>query len=306
MDKKGYSYLGISILAFSTLEIVAKFIVNDFHPLQMNFLRFFIAGLAILPIAMLDMKKREIKMSYKEIITIILLGILSIPVSSSFYQLSLYYTKASILAVLISSNAIFVAPFSYFILKEKLDKAVIISLVLGVSGMLIIANPSSSMGSNDFIGILYGIANSITFALYSVFGKKLVPKLGGLVLNCLVFLAGSLALLPVMLYAKIPVIAGINGSNIFHILYIAIVVNAVGYIFMFKGLSILPANKGSLVFFVKPGLAGILAYFILKETFSLNLIIGTLFIISGILFIVVSGNRKASPGKVNLSTELIK
>jgi len=291
MNKRGYFYLALSILAFSTIEIASKPIVNDFHPLQISFLRFFVGAVTLLLFTLNHMSKNKIKLNFRDLFLLSLLGILSVPISMTFFQISLLYTKASILAVIISSNALFVAPFSYFILKEKIEKPVIISLILGIIGMVIIAYPSSSIGSNDFVGMLFGIAASVTFALFTVLGKSMSKKYGGLILNNLVFLSGSLIMVPYMLYAKIPIFSGITSSNIFNILYLSFVVTVAGYIFLFKGLSLLPANKGSLVFFVKPPLAGLLAYFILGESFSISLIIGTLFIMSGMMFIVMKKTK---------------
>jgi drug/metabolite transporter (DMT)-like permease len=298
MSKKGYIYLGIAILAFSTLEIVTKFIVNDFNPLQLNFLRFFIGSVALIPFTIRDLKTKNLKLTFNDIFKMLCLGILAVPVSMSLFQIALVYIPASTLAVLISSNAIFVAPFSYFILHEKIDKSTIISLVLGIAGMLVIISQSSAMGIKNFIGIILAIAASVTFALFSVLGKKISSKTGSIILNCFVFLSGSLFMFPMLLLMKIPILKGLHSSNILYVLYLGLFVSALAYICMFKGLSYLPANKGSLVFFAKPIIAGALAYLLLGEKFTFSLILGTLLILTGIMFTIVSknndSNRKAA------------
>lgn len=293
MNKKGYFYLCISILLFSTLETASKFIVNDFNPIQLNFLRFFIGGIVLLPFTLFEMKKKHISLSVKDVVILISLGILAVPISMSFFQLSLLHINASVLAVIISANPVFVAPFSFFILKEHIDKAVGASLVLGILGIAVIAAPSLSMGNGIFPGIMLGIAASVTFALFSVLGKILNARLGGLVLNGFVFLSGSIVMLPFMILSKIPVFSGITFSNIPYLLYLGIVVTTLGYIFLFKGLALLPANRGSLVFFIKPFLAGSLAYLILKENISIYLIMGTVLILGGILTTIMNSGKKS-------------
>lgn len=52
---------------------------------------------------------------------------------------------------------------------------------------------------------------------------------------------------------------------------------------MFKGLSLIPSNKGILLFFIKPFLAGALAFLLLGGKIPITLIIGTVFIFTGIL-----------------------
>lgn len=288
--KKGYIYLCISILSFSTIEIVSKSIVNDFHPLQMNFLRFLIGGIVLLPFAFIDIKKRNLKLSLKDILVLAALGILAVPVSMSCFQMAITYINASVMAVFLSSNPIFISLFSFFILKEKADKAVIISLLLGITGIVVIVYPSFTIANGTLVGMLYGIAAPVTFSLFTVLGKLISPRIGEMVLNDIVFLSGSVLMLPFMVSANIPVFSGINLSNILPLLYLGFVVTAAGYIFLFKGLSYTAANKGSLVFFMKPFVAGSLSYLILKESFSPYLLAGTLLIMGGILSTLIFKN----------------
>ena len=221
MNKKGYIYLGIAILSFSTLEIVTKFIVNDFHPLQLNFLRFLIGSAALFPFAIKDLKKKNIKLTRSDILKMLCLGVLAVPVSMSLFQIALVYTPASTLAVLISSNAIFVAPFSYFILHEKIDRPIIISLILGIAGMIVIVSPSSTMSIKNFTGIMLGIAASVTFALFSVLGKKVAEKTGGVAkLFCIFIRLHTHASCTFLNELKYQVLYSGSGTRIFFMFYI--------------------------------------------------------------------------------------
>lgn len=285
--KQGYIYLFLSMLAFSTMEVSSKFITNSLHPLQINFLRFLFGGLALLPFAVRHVKVSAVKLTNREIGITAALGVLLVPVSMVLFQFSIFYTKASITAVLISCNAIFAAPMSYVLLKEKTDRSIMISLVSGIIGIAVIASPTSGIAGSDMIGIVLGVLSSITFSLYNVLGKKLIPKLGGVTLNTLAFLFGSIAMVPLLFLMKVPMFSGLSSTNLLYMLYIGIVVTAFAYIVMFKGFTVLPVNAGSLVFFGKPVLAGVLSYLLLGETFSISFIAGSLFILLGILAVVI-------------------
>lgn len=285
--KQGYLYLFLSMLAFSTMEVSGKFISSSMHPLQINFLRFLLGGLTLLPFAIRHVKISLVKITKKDMWITAALGVLLVPISMLLFQFSIFYTKASITAVLISCNAIFAAPMSYVLLKEKMDKFLVMSLISGIVGIAIIAGPNFGIGGNDMIGIVLGVLSSITFSLYNVLGKKLIPRLGGIALNTIAFLFGSLAMVPLLFFLKIPMFNGLSSSNFLYMLYIGTVVTAFAYIFMFKGFTVLPVNAGSLVFFGKPVLAGILSYLLLAETFSTSFIAGSIFILLGILAVVI-------------------
>ena len=60
--KKGYLYIILAAIIFSTMEISSKMIVNAVNPLQLSFIRFLIGGLILLPLAMKDMKAKNLKL----------------------------------------------------------------------------------------------------------------------------------------------------------------------------------------------------------------------------------------------------
>ncbi|MFA1718368.1 EamA family transporter [Clostridioides difficile] len=49
--KKGYVYIILTTLFFSSMEISLKTVTNDFNPLQITLSRFFVGGLVLLPFA---------------------------------------------------------------------------------------------------------------------------------------------------------------------------------------------------------------------------------------------------------------
>ncbi|TFH94012.1 EamA family transporter, partial [Porphyromonas levii] len=58
-------------------------------------------------------------------------------------------------------------------------------------------------------------------------------------------------------------------------------VTGLGYVFYFLAMDKTSVVMSSLVFFVKPALAPILAFFILKEGIPMNTILGIMFILFG-------------------------
>lgn len=65
--KKGIGYLMITLIFFSSYEVVGKTLAGMVNPYQLNFIRFFFGGLILLPIAIRSLHKKEIKLSKKDI-----------------------------------------------------------------------------------------------------------------------------------------------------------------------------------------------------------------------------------------------
>jgi drug/metabolite transporter (DMT)-like permease len=95
-------------------------------------------------------------------------------------------------------------------------------------------------------------------------------------------------------FANIPVLAGINLHTLPGLLYIGVFVTGLGYAFYFMAMETTSAATASLVFYIKPVLAPLMALAILGEPITLTMVIGIAFIIAGSLISLVPGLRRTA------------
>lgn len=283
MEKRGYGYLYLinTVLFFSTYEAVSKTLVGKIDAFQINFIRFLIGGLILL---IYIFYKESLKISRKDLLLVLLLGFINVVVSMSFIQLALFVAnaKASVVAVIFSSNPIFVIAFSALIDKEKITAQKLIGLFTGLFGIIIIFINGLDLKSINYLSPLFALLSAASYGLYTVIGRKVSVRIGSLKMNSYSSLAGSLMLLPVLLILNKPVFS-FDYSGIVQVIYLSVFVTGLAYLTYFKGLTITGASSGSLVFFAKPAIASIIAVVFLHETLTPNLIIGTVLIILGIV-----------------------
>jgi drug/metabolite transporter (DMT)-like permease len=297
--KKGYLYIFLTTIIFSTMEIALKLVSGAFNPIQTTFTRFFIGGLFLIPFTISALRKKNTSVSKSDLSFFALLGLLGIVISMGLYQLAVQNTKASVVAVLFSCNPVFVTILAFFLINEAIHKNNVLALILEVLGSVIIINPFHTRLS--VLGVTLTIASTLTFALYGVSGKKKCAKYGGIVVTCFGFLFGSLEMLVLIGLSHIAPIAGwfaARGLEIFSntplftgysmktlpvIAFICIINTGVGFACYFKAMEETSAQTTSLVFFFKPILAPILALAILHESIPFNMLIGILFILAGSL-----------------------
>jgi drug/metabolite transporter (DMT)-like permease len=286
----GYFNLLITLIFFSTFEVVSKTVVDRIDSYQMNFLRFFIGGLVLFVIIL---AKREVAITGRELLWCTGLGIINVALSMNFLQLSLYMpdAKASVSAVIFSSNPIFVCVFAALIDKEKISIQKLAGLFTGIIGILTIFYEKLGGGLPGFKSPLFALLSAVLYGLFTVLGRKVSSRIGSLKMNTYCFLTGSLAMLPLFLFtdSRMPVV---DVMSIVKILYLAVFVTGVAYMAYFKGLSIVGTTNGSLVFFLKPALASLIAIMFLNEKASLNLFLGTALIIAGVVIVVRFGDIK--------------
>lgn len=275
MKYKGYVLLTITIIFFSTFEVVASTMKNTMSPLQITFLRFFFGGLVLLPAVI---RKKE-RIRAKDLLFFLELGVINTVVSMGALQLSVNLGKASTAAILFSSNPIFVMLFSAVILKEKVTVNRIICVVLGILGIVLITF-KGNVGGDTGISLVLAVVSSLTFGLYTVLGKMKSEGLSSITMISFSAIFGSVFYLPILIFNKIPVFYVPNGA-ILKMVYLTVFVSGIAYITYMEALKILTASKGAMVYFLKPALASVLAVVFLGESLSFKTLMGMVLVLIG-------------------------
>lgn len=298
--KQGYLCIAITTVFFSLMEIVLKFIGGDLNLVQVTFSRFLFGGLVLLPFALKMLRQlaeHEVYMEKADLQYFAFLGTIGIVISMMLYQLATVHANASVVAVLFSSNPLFVMLLAYLILKEPIHLRNIIALLLDIVGIICIIDPFNM--DAELAGIVLTLSATLLFAFYTVLGKRKCYKFGGLVVTCFGFLFGSVELMalaalghiPIIAdfliahglqnFANVPFITGYTWQNLPMVLFVYLGVTGLGFASYFTAMEKTSANTAALVFFFKPVLAPILAFLILHEEIPFHMIVGILFILCG-------------------------
>ena len=303
--KRGYLYIAVTTLLFSSMEVALKLISGQFNPIQLNFSRFVVGGLVLIPFAVRELKKRGLKLDGKALGSFALLGLMGIAVSMSLYQLSVTRIQASVVGVLFSSNPVFVTLFAFLLLHETISKNQVAGLVLDVAGIVLIIQPWHLR--LDALGVVYVLLATLLFALYGVCGKRQCARFGGLVVTCFGFLFGAAEMIALAglthipslaasltaagldTFASIPFFTGYTLANLPIVLFIYIGVTGIGFTCYFLSMEVTSAQTTSLVFFFKPALAPLLAFLVLHEAIPGNMLAGIACILCGSLVSILPG-----------------
>ncbi|ABB15988.1 DMT family transporter [Carboxydothermus hydrogenoformans] len=285
---KSYLYLGITVVLFSTYEVVGRALAGLVNPFQLNFLRFFFGGFVLLPVALSNIKRKNVKLTGSDFLFAFLIGLLNVVLSMSFLQIGINMTKASLAAAIFSSNPLFVVLFAYLILDEKLNFQKILGLFIGIVGVVIVFYKDLELGISHVYGILMLILAAVTYGLYTVLGKRFSQKTDSVIMNSFSFILGSVFLLPIILLKHYPLFS-LQPKAILPMAYLTFFVTGLAYYTYFLGLTNISAGNGSMVFFIKPVLASFFAWAILGEKITFEFIAGTMVILLGIYIVQWAG-----------------
>ena len=304
-SRSGYIFIVLCAVIFSTMEVMLKTVHGVFAPMQITCLRFLVGGVLLIPFAVRSIRKKNAVLTRKDLGFFACAGFLCVVIAMSLYQMSVTYTRASIVAVIFSCNPIFVTVLAHFLLHEEIHKNHIIALVLELTAALIIIDPIHA--SLDPTGALLAILSAAMFSFYSVFGKKRTPRFGGIAVTCLSFLFGATELVALLLFGRtaagaslygamglkifidVPLFENIPLSALPALLYICCINSAAGFVCHMMAMEKTSAQEASLIFFLKPIFAPIFAFLFLKEEIPLNMVIGIVCFLAGSLCAILPG-----------------
>ncbi|HWP96073.1 MAG TPA: EamA family transporter [Syntrophomonadaceae bacterium] len=295
LNNRGFIFLGITILFFSTYEVVSRTLVGQIDPVQVNFIRFFFGGLILLPVAVMDLRRKNCIIKGKDFVHLALLGLLMVGLSMNLLQYGINQTKANLAAVIFSSNPLFVALAALLLLKEHMTWMKGLGLLAGFTGVGITFLGGGGGGAAYYQGVVYLVLSALMFGIYTVIGKKITLKIGSVTMNSLTFIFGSLSLIPVLIFRHSPLFT-VNINIWPQIFYLTVFVTGLAYYSYFKGLSMMDTSLGSMVFFIKPVLASLLAAIILGEKLTWELALGTFMVLASI-YLVQSQTDSQDPEK---------
>lgn len=304
-SRSGYIFIVLCAVIFSTMEVMLKTVHGVFAPMQITCLRFLVGGVLLIPFAMRSIRKKNAVLTRKDLGFFACAGFLCVVIAMSLYQMSVTYTRASIVAVIFSCNPIFVTVLAHFLLHEEIHKNHIIALILELTAALIIIDPIHA--SLDPTGALLAILSAAMLSFYSVFGKKRTPRFGGIAVTCLSFLFGATELVALLLFGRtaagaslygalglkifidVPLFENIPLSALPALLYICCINSAAGFVCHMMAMEKTSAQEASLIFFLKPIIAPIFAFLFLKEEIPLNMIVGIVCFLAGSLCAILPG-----------------
>lgn len=286
--KRGYLLLAVTALIFGTFETVSKGLTGIPSD-QVNFLRFLIGGATMAPFAFAQYRRRNTAFSLRDLTGMAGLGIIFVVVSMGLYQSALSRLSASTTVFAFTANPVFIALFAALVLKEKIDGAVVVFILLSLAGLVFILRPGKDAFSP---ALLLPVAAAAIFGLFNVYMRRYAAKFGSLTAFTTVVLLGSAANAVVLLIRRIPLFTGIPVGNIPALLYLGVFASGITYVTYYEGMERSSTNTGSIVFFAKPILSTVLAVAVLGETLAPLFLIGAALILTGMTVMIVDRERR--------------
>ncbi|MBL3531314.1 DMT family transporter [Companilactobacillus zhachilii] len=272
--------LSIAAIIWGAMFVVVKIIVDEVHPIQLVWLEYLISLVFLIGYSVMKGEKWHI--NWPDLKLIFWIGIIGNTISLVAQEMGTGLSNAQTGSVITSTIPAFMIIFGWLILKERLDKIKIFSVLIAILGVIMIVGLKMT-GSNVALGVMLLILTAITWALMSVLIKK-VKTYSSLQITIMSTVVAVVCLTPFILsdMSSLTSINFLDPKVIFSLLYIGAVSTAVAYVMWNKGLKVISASSSGLFYLIQPIVGSFLGWLLLGEQISVGFIIGSAMILASV------------------------
>jgi len=284
MDKKkkfAIISLIIANIIWGAAFPIYKFSLNGIPPFSFTFLRLFISGIILLPFVY-----KHLRIRLRDLATLILLSLTGMTLTLSFINLGLKITSSINAPIIQSASPIILIIGSFFYLKERPKRKIILGTLTSFIGVLVIVLlPLFAKGWDGSVsGNLFIVFATIFSVIHSLLLKKILPNYRFLTITFWSFIFGSIPLIPLVNSEFIqynwinnltlPIILGLSFSIIFATL--------IAHTLFTFGIKHINASEVGIFSYVDPIATILVAVPLLGEQITNPYLIGTFLVFLGI------------------------
>lgn len=282
-----YMQLCIVAILWGGTFVAGRFIQNDIPSLLSATLRFSLGSIAfivLLGLPNIGWKRITIKQFWP----ILLLGFAGVFLYHLFFFYGLQLIPASRAALIVSLNPAMIAFLSFLIWRERITLKKSYGIALSIIGAMIVLLSHTNMQdrSSSIIGDLAIFGCVVTWGIYTVAGKNTIKSIGALHTVAYSIFIGTILLLissiisPTVTWNHFELL---TQTDIVSLLYLGILGSALAYVWYYQGIDQIGAANAGTFIALNPLTAVIAGYLLLNETISPSIILGGIFIITGII-----------------------
>ena len=242
--------------------------------------RVFFASITLALILVLSRQSLKIPQGKNSAILVFLGFILSVHWVAFFQSIQVSTVAVGLLSF--SSYPVFTTFLEPLFFKEKIIKLNIVFSLFCLMGIFLII-PRFDLDDSTFVGVLWGLLASLTFAVLTILNRKLTLQFPSMLLAFYQDLFATLFLLPFFFVLR----PSLNTKNVLLLCILGVFCTAGSHTLFIKGMKRISAQTASFIHFLEPVYGIIFAFLFLREIPSLRTILGGVIILAGQIFIIL-------------------
>jgi drug/metabolite transporter (DMT)-like permease len=229
----------------------------------------------------------RVRVEKKDVLPMLGFGFVSVSVFYGSYQIAIDQVGAALSAILLYTAPAWVGMLSYLVLRERLSSERVITICITIIGAVMVCLPDSAAGiSPSAFGVAAGLTAGFSYALYYIFGRKLLDAYPACTVFFYSLLAGALLLAPSVDFAP-------KNATAWGFLFTIAAIASYGAFSAYSaGLRRLESTKAVIIATLEPVVAVGISCTFFNESLSYIGWIGCILIIVAVLYVGLSERNK--------------
>ena len=277
MENKYWILITILGAVWGSAFMFIKIATPELGPIALVNIRLAVAGLIFIPFLLQQKYLKHFRSNLKNILV---LSVINTALPFSLFAYASLESSSNMLSILNGTTAIMAVVISTIWLKIRLNFFQIMGVFIGLFGIVVLANPD-----NVYISMkatIFCLSAAFCYALSANYIQKFAYKTNTIVLIGWSLVIASVLLLPITFFNLPSQLPSIN--VIFSILWLGVISTGVAFLGYVRLIEKVGAVKTATVAYFIPVFGVIWGYVFLGEPITLQILIGMILILTGIVF----------------------
>jgi len=212
---------------------------------------------------------------------VLLGGILAVHWGAFFQAIQVSSVAVGLLSY--SCFPVFTVLLEPLFFRDKIDRKSLLASGICLSGVFLIV-PRFDLADSVYRGVLWGLLAGLTFAVLTLFNRRLVQKYSSLAIVFFQDLFAAFLLLPALMMMA-P--AGLAARDLGLLVVLGVFCTAISHTLFIRGMRQVPARSASIISSLEPVYGIVLAFVFLGESPSSRTLSGGVVIMAAVIFVTL-------------------
>jgi len=291
LTRKHYLVYGMICLIWGSTWGAIRLVVRDVPPLRAAAIRFFLAAIILLAIALT--RAKGLRITAKELRSLIILGIAMMGVPYGLLFWAEYRISSSMTAVLFSTCPLFVALFTPVMTRSRVPRRAVFAMLLALGAMATLFYTELSVSRYLLLGGGAVIAAVISSSWASVFAKREIGNVNPIMGTAVQFCVGAVALCIASFVAEAGRTSDLNLTSILALAFLTIFGSVISFSAYYWLLGKMHAYQLSTINLVVPIVAMAEGALLLRERLPLLMVGAAIAVLVSVAAVLRAEDDKA-------------
>jgi drug/metabolite transporter (DMT)-like permease len=266
-----YGLICLMLACWSGNYIAAKIVFRELPAELVICLRTMVSAVVMIPIFWRQSRRNPVHLSLRDFGLLLALGFGGITMNQVFWTFGTSRTTVVHSSMIMGTTPLWVLLIAGAIGLERITATKVAGLLIALSGVVLLqfSRAKGAAGGPTLWGDFLMLLCAMALAGMTAYGKLHKPKTGGIGVNTVGYVVGSIALLPLLWWAGRNFdFSRVSARAWLGVVYMGAISSVTGYLIYYYALARIPASRMAAFQYLQPVFASILAVLILGEHLS--------------------------------------